>query len=100
MSGVLFYASGDRGGVWVMRCEHGEATSDEVALTFSRDLLVGCFLYWCQELPEEASTAIVSLVALRTLLGRLLELRFGCSCGLRPFALGELDPEGRGGRPC
>ncbi len=84
--------------VWALGCDHGEVTSDEIVRTFSRDLILGCYLFWAEDMATEATDALVATVAIRTLLGRLAELRFGCACGLQPFRLVELPdatPEGR-----
>ena len=84
--------------VWAMTCAHGTVTSDEIVRTFSVDLILGCYLYWAEDLASDVSEALVVLVAMRTLLGRLAELRFDCACGLQPFRLAELPdgaPEGR-----
>ena len=85
--------------VWALTCDPGEVTSDEVVRTLSRDLILGCYLFWAEDMASEATDALVATVALRTLLGRLAELRFGCACGLQPFRLVELPAAAPEGRP-
>ena len=85
--------------MWALTCDHGEVTSDELARTFSRDLILGCYLFWAEDMASEVSDALVAQVAIRTLLGRLAELRFGCSCGLQPLRLVPLLDAASEGRP-
>lgn len=86
--------------VFTLACaEHGAVTSVEVYRTFSQDLIEGAFLFWALDLPLSVSDEEVSRVAMRSMLGRLLELRFDCPDGLRPFARHEVLPDGRRGLP-
>ena len=86
--------------VWTLRCGHGQVDSMEVARTFSDDLIKGAFLHWAIEMPPEISAALVAEVAMRSMLGRLAEMRFGCPCGLQAFRLIELPGAGAGGQQC
>ncbi len=83
--------------VWTLRCGHGEVDSIEVVRTFSPDLILGCYLFWAEDLPSEMPDELVAQVARRTLLGRLAEMKFGCPCGLQPFRL--TPPDGAPGVP-
>jgi hypothetical protein len=48
-------------------------------------------------LPPDTSNVMTAVVAVRSLLGLLLTVRFGCDCGVLPLPLAELDPVvGRG----
>ena len=80
---------------WTVVCAHGEATSEDVRNHFSRDLILGYWIYLNATLPEETSEAVVQLVLVRSLCGRLLEERFGCTCGLLPYEIREQDAGGR-----
>lgn len=86
--------------VFTLTCsEHGSVKSDEVYRTFSQDLIEGAWLFWALDMPLEVSDEVVSRVAMWSMLGRLLELRFDCPDGLRPFASDAVLPDARRGLP-
>ncbi len=97
--GAVFTASPEYADLWNLRCRHGRATSDEVAALMAPSEIAETFKYWAARMPEETSDSIVALIALRMLLGRLLERRYGCRCGIVPWPP-EVPPAAkRGGRP-
>ena len=69
---------------WTMRCGHAEVTSAQAYLTFSKDLIESNWLFWAEDLPLTISDQAVSMIAMYSLLGRLLEVTAGCPCGLSP----------------
>lgn len=84
--------------LWALKCDHGLVTSDDVHEAFSPELILNRLVADRMQLPAGASHLMTALVAIRSLMGLLLTTRFGCSCGVTPLPLAELDPEADRGR--
>lgn len=79
--------------LWALRCEHGEVTTDEVLRHFTPDQVLNRLVADRMSLPPETSNVLTVIVAMRSLSGLLLTVRYGCACGIEPVPLPELDPE-------
>jgi hypothetical protein len=83
---------------FTLTCAHSSARSEAIAEVFSPDIILGLAVFLRGTLPRDASNNLIQIVAVRTLLARLLHASAGCSCGQTPYEVAEQLLEEGGGQ--